>query len=244
VPAAVAKLMAADVANARVAVTRTPAGLDGRRGHEIAQHIEDNRLPGPDELRVLLERYFEGPITDEIALRLHSEMVAIFKNVPRMKGDISAFFRGNRVGQGEAWREEFSGWRSTPRNVDLALFHAATRRGYPKPKLHCPTFFLGTWRQTNATASTGEPIHWRFAANGDFHTNHPSYFERTEWCHHGSPEEPGQLRYTSVCVQSARFRWRPIAILNVSDHGLELGELRYDGHHDYCLERCRDEPEG
>jgi len=210
----------------------------------IAEYKERRRLPGPDELKGLLEQYFEGPITDELAVQLHTEMVAIIKHEPRRLGDVSAFATRNRYGEGEAWREAFSGWRDDPRYVDLALFHAAVTDGYPKPKLHCPTFFLGTWRQTNETTASGEPVYWRFAANSDFRTNHPRFAEDMQWCHRGAREDPDQLRYTKVWLQSTRRRWHSIPILNASDHGLELGELRYDGHHDYCLERCRDEPEG
>ena len=149
---------------------------------QIAQFIEDDRLPEPEELKALLERYLIGPITDEHATRLHADMDAILKDWPRLKGDRGTFRDRHHYAAGHAWCEEFSYGRGIPRTADLAIFHAATMRGYPAPKLYCPAFFVGTWKQGDPSPATAEPVLWRLAANGDFQSNHRSFAKNTQWC--------------------------------------------------------------
>ena len=137
---------------------------------DIARIEEERRLPEPAELKPLLARYFEGPITDEIAERLHSDMKDIMSRRPRHEGKIASYDPQNRLGEGFAWREEFSRGHHIPRASDLALFHAAMTKGFPRAKLYCPEICVGTWKQID-DGRTGETATWTLSQNGDLRTD-------------------------------------------------------------------------
>jgi hypothetical protein len=204
---------------------------------EIAEIAEGRKLPPVAELKRLLDLYFEGPITDDIAEKLHSSMVAMRADEPRHRGEVGAYL-GNMVrGHGRAWFEDFTRGRTLVREVDLALFHAATTRGYPKAKPHCPQPFVGTWTQRGATARDSSPVTWTFGDDGSFATNLPRVATARRWCIHTYQTPRGDPGASEVWVRDDAYgSWDRFDIEAVAERSITL--TFYDrGPIEHILER-------
>lgn len=147
---------------------------------------EERRIPDRSEVKAILERYFVGPLTEEIITRLTDHVSRVVQDRSLWSRERAKFDPSNRRGSGEAWREDLAYGRTRPRSIDMAAWLAASTKGYPEPKPYCPDIYVGTWRDEDPkTAYT-----WEFAIDGSFRTDESMCAPRILWCvHRGS--EPG-----------------------------------------------------
>src|SRR5262245_26929777 len=74
---------------------------------------EERRVPSQAEVKAILETYFIGIITDEIASKLTDYVARVIADPPLHAGEVSKFHPGNgRRGFGRAWREQLAFSRS------------------------------------------------------------------------------------------------------------------------------------
>jgi hypothetical protein len=150
---------------------------------------EERRVPSQVEVKAMLENYFTGLITDEIASKLTDYVARVIADPPLHAGETSKFHPGNgRRGFGMAWREQLAFCRTYPRSIDLAAWLAASTEGYPEPRPYCPDFYIGRWMQKDP--ETTSAYVWELDACGRFHTNHPLYSDRDRWCVHRTNPGP------------------------------------------------------
>jgi hypothetical protein len=150
---------------------------------------ESRRVPEQAEVKAILEEYFVGPITDQIASKLTEYVRRVMADGPLHGGEIAAFDPGNgRRGFGQAWRELLSFDRNYPRSIDLAAWLAASTHGYPAPLPYCPDRYVGRWKQLEPDGQSGYT--WEFEAGGRFRTDNPVCSSRDRWCVHRVDEGP------------------------------------------------------
>lgn len=202
----------------------------------MAQVLEDRRIPTHEELKGLFASYFEGPITDVHVARLLVELEQVRSNPSRLAGDRGAFLPEHRHGRGFGWREEFSYGRRSPRAVDHALFLAATTRGYPKAKLYCPPYFVGTWNQVDPASPSAEPWRWTLGSDGTLASTHPIWHEGAEWCVQRT-EHAGTFLGSSLCVRSPVSGWEYLVLQRASETTMSLTWPGLDGPQRYEFER-------
>jgi hypothetical protein len=139
-------------------------------------------LPDLAAVQAMLERYFVPPATEDRAQQLHAELVAVFANLPRLRGIVSAFHPGNGGrGFGQAWREELAYGSNNPSPIEVAAWLAWSRNIPARP--YCPEVFVGRWQQIEPARSSDRAV-WEFSADGAFRTTDPWFAKRTHWCVH------------------------------------------------------------
>lgn len=144
---------------------------------------EERRILEPGEVKTMLETYFVGPITDEVASDLAEYVARVLADPPLHAGEISKFRPDNGGrGFGRAWREHLAYGRTYPRSIDLAAWLAASSEGYPAPKPYCPAVYIGKWEQREPDGAAAYT--WTFDAGGRFHTDEPLCSDRDRWCVH------------------------------------------------------------
>lgn len=145
------------------------------------------QIPGRDEIRRALLRYFGLSITDGHVDQLLGEVRAILADEPRRRGAVGQFAPGNPFGFGEAWKEEHVGTRSVPTPLDLALMLAASSPSrYPPPLPYCPPAMVGRWEMVGREdgISLVEPHpEWVFSADGKFQGT-DDVASGARWCVH------------------------------------------------------------
>jgi hypothetical protein len=146
-------------------------------------------VPGIAEIAAMLDKYFIGPISDDVVAKLHDEVARVLADPPSRAGRASSFLPSNGgLGFGRAWREELSYGLTTPRPIDLAAFIAWATKGYPPARPYCPDAFVGTWIQREPSAPS--PPRWTFERDGGFAAPDTPFASRIYWCVHRQGDKP------------------------------------------------------
>lgn len=185
--------------------TASPLGLPLTENGEVdvkaATHIPDR-----NEIRELLVRYYEAPITDAVVDRIEDR----FNRVQETPGGWMAHhrqFESPTRWRGKAWNEQYSRARQlmTPSDLLLMIANMASDHdaSFPRPKRYCPKPFIGIWQQLEPVTSSDTPCSWHLEADGALRTNSPHVPASARyWCvklAHGAPsgtlvlqDEPGR----------------------------------------------------
>lgn len=140
---------------------------------------EQRRIPERSEIAAMLEKYFVGPVADDVVSKLHDEATTVLTDPAFRAGVASSFHPGNGGrGFGCAWREDLAFDRIDPRSIDVAAWIAWSQPGYPAPKPYCPDAFAGSWIQGESPS----PGRWELHRDGRF--SGPASFDQPGWCVH------------------------------------------------------------
>ena len=102
----------------------------------IAGEVEARRVPDRSEIRSLLEKYFDGPITDAHVERIVATLQEILASRSRREAEDRTYYANSVRNRGQAWKEELSRGRMMPRVIDYVPWLAATGEDFPAPNLY------------------------------------------------------------------------------------------------------------
>lgn len=159
------------------------------------------RMPGSDEIRALLRKYF-GPVTDEQSQTIEKRLHETASSVSKLHKEMQMFYGNSVHSEGRAWKEELSYGRRAPRIVDLVPWFASTAAGFPPARPYCPDAIVGEWEDTE-----GNPHHWTFQVDGTFRTDDPDLAGETDWFlirKDGSTHSGDEIRVYAIGPQNAK----------------------------------------
>ena len=130
-------------------------------------------MPNAAEVRAILERYFEGPITDAHAAIIDAKLRETMGSTANYRCEIRAFYANAGRYHGRLWREELDDGPIAPDPKDLVPWFGSTLTGFPRARPYCPPALVGSWE--------GDGAKWHFDANGAFSTTHSSFAPFSEW---------------------------------------------------------------
>jgi hypothetical protein len=159
----------------------------------VQKQLDDiGHIPTRAEMRLLLERFFMGPISEDFV-----DLIADrFKDGYEKPGSLASYashFSSWTRWLGTDWYEDtdFTFDRKhgmTPRHLVVMIANMIADRNdsSPQARLHCPPMFVGTWEQLKPIVDLGEPCLWQLDADGTFRCNDPSRAGSKYWCAIGS----------------------------------------------------------
>lgn len=141
------------------------------------------RVPSRAEIRLLLEQYFVGPISEEAVERIEREFISV-----NASSGLSTMHQGRFESptwwRGAAWYEESIDKRwMTPRDLVLMLADGVSGADdtFPQRRLYCPPKFVGVWEQLEPAPSS-ERLFWHLSRDGSFRTNSTEVPHLPLWC--------------------------------------------------------------
>lgn len=158
---------------AGTAIGTNPLGLSITSDDE-ANAVDTAHVPNRKELRALLEQYFIGEITEATVDRISAELAGTLAS----RGDqlsIASELESFVSWRGAAWREEMPEYRKFPTPAEMALLiahgTADQEPTFPQPRPHCPTIFVGTWKQVEPATPFLRRYLWRLSRDGTFRSS-------------------------------------------------------------------------
>jgi hypothetical protein len=171
------------------------------------------RIPDASEVRALLEKYFDGPITDAQVALVASKVRDIASDPAKLKTEIHAFYANAGRYHGRMWREELAMGPVAPDVVDLVPWLGSTLDGLPPPRGYCPKPLAGTWE--------GEGARWQLSPDGALSTTQVPFTGSSSWYVRRRGDEVGDL----LLLPKSLGGPVQLTIKRVTDDELEL---RYD----------------
>jgi hypothetical protein len=150
--------------------------------------------PDRDQIRELLVKYFDPPITDEVVDRVEADYRKV-RSSQRDRLHHARYYGATRAStrwRGMTWYEDLNGAERSLRLSDLVLMRADVlsdaARSFPRPRRFCPVFCVGTWEQIEPRPRMGERYLWQLSADGRFRCDDPRVPSTlTRWCVHRDP---------------------------------------------------------
>lgn len=136
--------------------------------------MSDNRhVPDSAEIRAILEKYFEGPISAAQVAIIDAKLRDVVSDATKLRVEIRAFDANASRYHGRLWREELGAGPRAPDPKDLVPWFASTLDGFPPARPYCPAALVGSW--------TGGGSTWRLDASGSLMTTQPPFAEFDRW---------------------------------------------------------------
>lgn len=188
-----------------------------------AEPRDSRRIPDATEVRALLEKYFDGPITDAQVALIENKVRDIAEDPAKLRIEIHAFYANAGRYHGRLWREELDMEPVAPDVVDLVPWLGSTLDGFPPARGYCPKPLAGTWE--------GDGARWQLSPDGALTTTQAPFTRYSSWYVRRRGEEVGDLLLLGRPLGGPE----QMTIKRVTDNELEL---RYNTK-PYVLRRVR-----